>query len=622
MKMKKTAKLFFVPLILFNVLFVYSQNESNENSYRYSINLNEVKNHKLLVTLIPPKIESEEIIFRMPKMVPGTYHVYDFGRFVSDFAAYNKNGNKLHTESVDSSSWKIFGANNLSTITYKVRETWEPENKYNFVFEPVGTNFDEGKNYVLNNNTLFGYFDDMKKLQYEVDITKPSNFYASTAMIPVFSDETHDKFVTHDYYELVDMPVMYTIPDTTVLKIGETDVLVSVYSENKVITSKMLAADIKSLLEAQKDYLGGSLRVKKYAYLIFYSDHSNSGAAGALEHNQSSLYFLIEGDTVNAKEGFKDAAAHEFFHIVTPLAIHSEEISDFDFANPKMSKHLWLYEGVTEYSAGIVQVKEGLMNRYQFLEWLKNKIFVSGFFNDTLPFTEMSKYVLGKYEKQYVNVYVKGALIGMCLDLKLRSLSEGTYGIKNLLDDLAKKYGPEKPFKDEELFDIITEMTYPEIRAFFRDYVEGQKPLPLKEVFELAGVKFIKSGKGKAFTLGNISIQIDNAHENVIITETEGMNSFGEKMGYKKGDEIISINGKRLYPSKYNEFINELFASSKEGDELVMEVLRSSKDGKSKTVKLHAPMMKTEKNIVNGLEFNPDATELQLKVREGWLGKN
>jgi predicted metalloprotease with PDZ domain len=620
--MEKISKSFLLPLILFNFLIVYSQNEPNKSSYRYSIDLNEVKNHKLSVTLIPPAIESEDIIFRMPKMVPGTYHVYNFGRFVSDFTAYDKNGNKLNIEAVDSSSWKIFGARNLSKITYKVRETWEPENRYNFVFEPVGTNFDEGKNYVLNNNTLFGYFDDMKKLEYEIDITKPGNFYASTAMIPVFSDETHDKFVTPDYYELVDMPIMYTIPDTTVLKIGETDVLVSVYSVNKVITSKMLTRDIKSLLEAQKNYLGGNLPVKKYAYLVYYSDHSGSGAAGALEHNQSSLYFLIEGDTQNAKEGFKDAAAHEFFHIVTPLSIHSEEISDFDFANPKMSKHLWLYEGVTEYSAGIVQVKEGLMNRYQFLEWLKNKIYISGFFNDTLPFTEMSKNLLEKHEKQYVNVYIKGALIGMCLDLKLRSLSDGTYGIKNLLDDLSKKFGAEKPFKDDELFDIITEMTYPPIREFFRDYVEGPKPLPLKEIFELAGVKFIKSGKGKAFTLGNISIQIDNAHENVIITDTEGMNSFGEKMGYKKGDEIISINGKRLYPSKYSEFISELFASSKEGDELVMEVLRRNKDGKSKTVKLRAPMMKTEKDLVNNLEFNPQATQQQLKVREGWLGKN
>ena len=30
---------------------------------------------------------------------------------------------------------------------------------------------------------------------------------------------------------------------------------------------------------------------------------------------------------------------------------HSEEIGNFDFQKPKMSRHLWLYEGLTEYAA-------------------------------------------------------------------------------------------------------------------------------------------------------------------------------------------------------------------------------------------------------------------------------
>jgi predicted metalloprotease with PDZ domain len=54
----------------------------------------------------------------------------------------------------------------------------------------------------------------------------------------------------------------------------------------------------------------------------------------------------------NAKEelvkSMMDVVSHEFFHIVTPLSIHSKEIQYFDY-NPKMSEHLWMYEGVTEY---------------------------------------------------------------------------------------------------------------------------------------------------------------------------------------------------------------------------------------------------------------------------------
>ena len=606
-----------VSLLLFFVSLAYSQN----TEYRYSINLNKIEDHKLPVTLIAPEMDKDEVIFRMPKIVPGTYHEYDFGRFVSSFRAYDNEGNKLPVEKIDNSSWKISDAKSLAKITYKVRETWHPKDKKNFVFEPVGTNFDVGKNYVLNNNALFGYFDDMKRLKYDISITKPLHFYASTAMIPVQTDSVHDNFVTHDYYELVDMPIMYTIPDTTIFRVGHTLILISVYSEGGIVTSKMLAGEMKKLVEAQDKYFNGNMPVKKYAYLVYFDDHSNSGSAGALEHNQSSLYYLVEDENTQGNLGmFTIFASHEFLHIITPLSIHSEQIENFDYAHPQMSKHLWLYEGVTEYSAGIVMLRGGLMDDNQFLDFLRNKIIVSQYFNDTLPFTVMSKNVLNKYENQYVNVYQKGALIAACLDIELINLSDGKYSVKDMMNDLSKKYGRDHAFKDDSLFRVITALTYPEIREFFADYVEGPKPLPYKEIFNLVGVNYVKSEKKSVFTLGNISLNLDPGLDHVVITKVSEMNKFGKEMGYEKGDEIVSINGKELIPTHYREFMHELFTNSKEGDELTMEVLRKDDNGNAETVTLKAPMMKIEGVVQNTLEFNPDASEQQLKLRKAWLG--
>jgi predicted metalloprotease with PDZ domain len=87
--------------------------------------------------------------------------------------------------------------------------------------------------------------------------------------------------------------------------------------------------------------LGGELPIDKYAFLFYFTDKpSLSGASGALEHSYSSFYFLPEADTSAIAQEVRDVAAHEFFHIVTPLSIHSKEIGEFDFNNPKMSKHL------------------------------------------------------------------------------------------------------------------------------------------------------------------------------------------------------------------------------------------------------------------------------------------
>src|SRR5438045_7230515 len=88
-------------------------------------------------------------------------------------------------------------------------------------------------------------------------------------------------------------------------------------------------------------------------------------------------------------------------------------------------------------------------------------------YNDTMPFTFMSTHVLEKkYHGQYTNVYAKGALINMCLDIMLRYYSKGTYGTQNLMADLSKKYGKDRSFKDDELFDEIEKLTFKEVREF------------------------------------------------------------------------------------------------------------------------------------------------------------
>jgi predicted metalloprotease with PDZ domain len=601
--------------VLFNLIYISAQ---DNNKYVYSVNLNNAANYMLDVTLIPPPVTSDEIIFHFPKMVPGTYHVYDFGRFVSDIKAYDNSGSGLTVEPVDSSSWRIKNASSLSKITYKVHDTWHPQNRYNFVFEPAGTNFGKEGGYVLNMHALFGYFDGMKRIPFEINVTKPAGYYGSTALIPVSTDEFSDKYLIESYYKLTDSPVIYTIPDTTVIKVGGADVLVSVNSPNKTITSKFLAKRFSSLLEAQKTYLGGSLPVEKYAFLINLMPFSykGSGNTGALEHSYSSLYFYYETDSVSALNYILPNASHEFFHIITPLSIHSEQIHDFDYDNPVMSKHLWLYEGITEYTSDIARVREGLILPDEYFKILRNKINISQRFNDTLPFTVMSKNALTTYEEEYQNVYYKGALIGACLDLTLRNLSGGKYGVKDMMKDLAARYGKDKPFSDEELFDVITSMTYPEVRTFFANYVEGNKPLPYNEFFGLAGIEYLPKKQVKDISFGGMAVNIDYKSDKVKIVSLDDADDFGKEMGYEEGDIINKIYNYDITAKNFNFFVETMLNDYvKEGDMLYVEVLRN---GKPVHLQQAFKKVKTTKRNYVGYVKNP--TPQQMMIRDAWLG--
>jgi predicted ATP-grasp superfamily ATP-dependent carboligase len=66
--------------------------EPTSNIYTATIDLTVVENDRVKVTIDVPEITSDNIFYCIPKIVPGTYNIYDFGRFVFDFKAYNENG--------------------------------------------------------------------------------------------------------------------------------------------------------------------------------------------------------------------------------------------------------------------------------------------------------------------------------------------------------------------------------------------------------------------------------------------------------------------------------------------------------------------------------------------------
>jgi len=616
----KKIFLYIFTVVVLSGISPYVINAQDKNPIQFSLDLNNVVDDRLMVEMTAPAITTDEVIYRFPKIVPGTYSIYDFGRFIKDLKAFDAGNNEITTERLDVNSWKIPNAAQLKKITYWVDDTFDSKDTGKFIFEPAGTNISKD-NFVINTHGFFGYFDDMKDNEYKINIMKPAGFYGSTALVSTFTDDLKDEYTVESYYKLVDSPMMYCVPDTAVINVAGTDVLVSVYSPNKMVKSKPVADNIKAILEASASYLGGKLPVNKYAFLLyFFSGMSGSGAAGALEHSNSSMYSLGEAYSSAVTNQIKHTAAHEFLHIITPLTIHSEEIGYFDYNNGVMSKHLWLYEGVTEYNAAISQVRGGVYTDKELLQEIERKISTSKRFNDTLPFTVMSKEVLGQYEKQYQNVYEKGALIGMALDIKLRSLSDGEYGLINLLTDLGKKYGMNKPFKDEELFDVITEMTYPEIRQFFADYVEGPKPLPLAEVFDIVGIEYKSAGKEKKITFGTEDLDFDMKTKRIYV-QSDNIDAFGKSIGLKKGDQFTKLNGKVLEMMKIQGIVQNFFETAVEGDDIEIEVARTDADGKEKLVTLKGKVKKVEVQVSAEPKFMENPSAQQLKIRKAWMGR-
>ena len=626
--------------LLVGLLLSFSMAQGTDGKYIYKIDLTNVVDDRVYVELAVPNIEGDVLTFHFPKMIPGTYSIEDYGRFVSEFMALDKKGRSLPVEKINDNTWQISKAKKLVTISYWIEDTYDTELEGPEIFQPAGTNIEEGKNFIINSSGYFGYFDGYTDLEYEINVIRPAAFYGSTGLIPlsvnndlaptliidgipVKNEGSVDVFVTANYDELVDSPIMYSLPDTTVIDVAGTQVLVSSYSPGKVVSSKEIANTIEEVLMAQKDYLGGTLPVDKYAFIFYFTDEPIM-SYGALEHSYSSFYYMPEYSIEEMEQQLRDFAAHEFFHIVTPLSIHSEEIQPFNFTNPEMSKHLWLYEGVTEYFAGNAQVKGGIISIDQYINKLREKMYYSTEFNDTLPITELSLGALDTYADQYMNVYQKGALIGLALDLTLLEWSAGEYGVQNMMTDLAKEYGKHKAFKDDMLFDKITELTYPEVREFFQRYVEGKEPLPMADLLLKAGVIYELEGDFSDFTIGltddNFGVDMDRGV--LYIQNQEQLDEFGKSLGLKDGDIIKGINGDPMpdLGPQIMSFFENVITSMEEGKEYTMTVLRPTEDGTEEEVTLSATTIKINRIVPYAIRPVDEPTEIQLKVRSAWLG--
>jgi predicted metalloprotease with PDZ domain len=560
----------------------FNAQAQSKNEVKVDIDLNVVKEDKVMVTVTPPKINADEVAYHIPKIVPGTYSEDDYGKYVDNLKAYDAKGNALVVAKMDDNSWTIRDAKKLVKITYWVNDTYDIEDSHD-IFSPAGTNILEGKNFMLNMHGFVGYFDNQLTVPYQLNVAHPSTLWGATSMTDTDASGSKDSFTVSRYAELVENPIMYAKPDYTTFNVNGMDILIAVYSPTGLVTAENITPGMKKMVTAQKNFLGKFNSTKKYTVLLYLTDVNGKDAQGfgALEHPTATTVVMPEAMPLEQlSEQMKDVVSHEFFHIVTPLSIHSKEIHFFDYNHPKMSQHLWMYEGVTEYFANLFQVNQGLITEDEFYTRMAGKIANASNMNDTMPFTQMSANVLTKpYKDQYLNVYEKGALIGMCIDIIIREKSNGERGILDLMQKLATAYGQNNPFDDADLFAKITQLTYPEVGDFLKTYVSGETPIPYDQFFARMGVtKKATKVPGNVFLKGQMPyITVNPQTKEIVVLPQIALPDFYSTLGLKGGDTITEING-----TAYNlDNIYDMIMGSanwKESDPITVKIKREGKE--------------------------------------------
>ena len=558
----------FLFLALFLSTFTFAQ---KTGSHTYKIDLTNVVDDRVKVTVDASMTNLGETFdgiyrFNFPATIPGTYATLDYGRFIHDFKAYDASGKTLKV-SKKKNTYSIKGK--PAKLEYWAEDSFDAKIRKNKVFEPAGTNNQERRNFLLNAAGYFGFFEGLEDLPVSLEVNKSPSLYGLSAM-ESYSYGNTQNFYARNYHHFLDCPVMVSKPDTTSFMLGDAKVTIGVFTENGRELSREIYEQVETSMKAIEAFLQGELPVDNYAFIFYIKDHTEfenlfngtevklgtiikavrklaGKGFGALEHGNSSVYYLPDFGGTTVLDGMADVCIHEFFHILTPLGLHSEEIGNFNYIEPKMSKHLWLYEGITEYFAGISQVKGGVITKDEYLtKVLKGKIRSAARYpTEKMSFTEMSENVLDKpYKKQYGQVYQRGALMGALLDIRIMELTQGEKDLHDIILTLRDKYGPNESFNDDEIIEEFVSLVHPDLQQFFDDYVTGREQLPVKEYLAKVGVDYDRRFEGEL--IAHPVNDNDVKRSRLIVGQQMTIKRVGKDdfVGFQKGDKVSILDDK------------------------------------------------------------------------------
>ncbi len=551
----KNIFLFLVLIISISFSYQPIAQTNSEVDIVYNLDVTNHQDDLFHVTVSVSGLSQENNVYNFASTTPGTYSIMDFGRFVKSFKAYDKEGNELSTERLSTNRWEINYAENLSKLVYDVEDTFDAEYTENKVFPMAGTGIEEDF-IVLNTFGVFGYFEGLQSNPSRVKLDYNPEWKVGTALLP--DEEGYYQAETFDH--LADSPFLIGELSVASTKVNDIDVVVYVYSADTTIDAAGILVAADEILQAAGEYIGYS-PVTHYKFLFCLTDmetfqRNNFNAAGALEHSYSSLY--VQPGRGGISQSLRNEMAHEFMHILTPLNLHSNLIQPFNFIVPTASEHIWLYEGVTEWNSDILQLRGGLISIEEYLEIISEKLTLNDRFDEKISLSQIS---LEAYNvsglNEFINFYTRGAVTAAMLDIKLLDLSNGTRGLRELLLELLDKYGEDKPFPEDEFFEVVVEMTYPEIEQFINNYIKGTETLPYIEYMEKLGYKYVAKVPSED-TRPTMGFSLAHNENGELITFI--VSDKAKEYGVQEGDVLVRVLGQEINMNTFRTIRQEVLA--------------------------------------------------------------
>ncbi len=396
-----------------------------------------------------------------------------------------------------------------------------------------------------------------------------------------------------DYDELLDHPVEMGTFELVHFVAGGAQHDIAVTGRHRADLER-LSRDVQRICQTQIDLFGGvtssSAPVDHYVFQLLLTD-----GYGGLEHRAStSLVSKSNGLPLpGASEVNEDYRrllglfSHEYFHTWNVKRIKPSAFVPYDLTREAYTRQLWAFEGITSYYDDLVLVRAGLISIDDYLELLGQNLTTllrtPGRSRQSVAESSFDAWI--KYYRQdenspnaIVSYYVKGAFVGLALDLTLRDQSRIT--LDDVMRALWQRYGvPGIGVPEGGVEAMASELSGIDLAPFFRDFVHGTVDLPLASLLRTVGVSLNtrrsrgekdKGGKPaqSGLTVAWLGARFMGGGELRVKTVMNG--SPAERAGLAAGDNLIALDGTRASADS----VDDMLKTRQPGDIVTLHAFR------------------------------------------------
>jgi predicted metalloprotease with PDZ domain len=514
---------------------------TSSSALHYRITPADLHAHLFHVSLtIPHPAAGQEVA--LPVWIPGSYLVREFAKNLQKLTA-RQGRQPVHLLQLDKARWQADCTDRHPLVLEY--EVYALDNSVRTAWLDADRGF-------FNGTSLCLQVRGQEHLPHELSLASTRatrGWHVATGLDAVEVDgRGFGRYRAHDYDSLVDHPFelgMFWSGEFTACGVPHRFVVAGALPS---FDGEKLLSDVRKICETEIRFWHprGKPPHQRYVFMLNAVDDGYGG----LEHRNSTALICARRDLPRLEdkrpnEGYTTLLgliSHEYFHTWNVKRLRPAAFAQFDYSQENYTPQLWFFEGFTSYYDDLLLRRAGLIDDATYLRLLNktiNQVLQSpGRQVQTVAQASFDAWV--KYYRQdentpnaTVSYYTKGALVALCLDLRLRS--EGRTTLDAVMRTLFARCKA-GPMQEQDLRAVLLALGGRSFDSELDHWVHSTEELPLQPLLEQHGIAVHDDPAQPAQRLG---LRVAETHGILVKAVLRG--GAAEQAGFCPHDEWLGV---------------------------------------------------------------------------------